>query len=82
MNDHDENCEGCGENHSPDEVPFAIAEAARIVIEKATALTLDPKNPLNQILVMGAGVILEGIASGMVREQVLDFENLLVEKGE
>lgn len=77
MNEHDENCD-----HNHDEIPFAIAEAARIVIEKAQALTLDPNNPLNQILVMGAGMILEGIAAGVVREQTLDFDNLLVEKGE
>lgn len=76
MFDHDENCENCGGSHT-DEVPFAIAEAARIVIEKAMNDTLDPANPLNQILVMGAGMILQGIEAGVVREQTLDFENLL-----
>lgn len=72
--------EDCEHDHSGmDEVPFAIAEAARIVIEKAMNDTLDPENPLNQILVMGAGMILEGIKSGVIVEQTLDFDNLLGE---
>lgn len=41
------------------------------------ALTLDPNNPLNQVLVMGAGMLLDGIAAGNIREQSLDFDNLL-----
>lgn len=81
MDEHSEDCD-CGFSHDASEVPFAIAEAARIVIEKAQALTLDPSNPLNQILVMGAGMLLDGIKAGIVREQTLDFDNLLGEAGE
>ena len=75
----DENCENCGMDHGSNEVPFAIAEAARIVVEKAMNDSLDPSNPLNQILVTGAGWILDNIKLGVLVEQTLDFDNLLGE---
>lgn len=74
---HDENCENCGMNHNSNEVPFVIAATARLVIEKAMNLTLDPSNPLNQLLVMGAGTLLDGIASGAIKEQEIDLSELL-----
>lgn len=76
MNEEHENCDNCGGFHEGAEVPFIIAATARLVIEKAMNMTLDPQNPLNQILVTGAGMILEGIQNGIIKEQEIDMATL------
>lgn len=72
-------CEGCGEVHGSDAnvVPFDTVATARLVIEKAMNMTLDPNNPLNQLLVAGAGMILQSIESGMLVEEEIDMASLV-----
>lgn len=81
MNENHEHCDDCGEVHGAMEVPFIVAATARLVVEKALNMTLDPNNPLNQILVMGAGMVLEGIQSGSVKEQEIDMATLFSDGG-
>lgn len=75
-----EKCSDCGGIHI-DEVPFILSATARLVIEKALNMTLDPSNPLNQLLVMGAGMVLDGIKNGLVKEQEFDMSALFSEAG-